>query len=160
MTPRLWKQAVMAVAAWCLLFPALGRAQTDMAGWERGGEYDRLYKPEAVTTVVGTLVHLKELAPMPGMTPGPVLTIRTKGGKLVAVQSGPSAFAKLLVHTLRVGDRVKIRGAYAELGGEKIFMAAKIRVNEVYEFKCRRSRDGVPYWSLSKEALIREKLRN
>jgi hypothetical protein len=155
---RLWKTVVLAAAVWSLLLPAEGWAQMDMAGWERGGEYDRLYKPEAVTTVAGKLVELKEAAPMPGMVPGPIMIIRTKAGQTVTVQSGPSAFAKLLVHTLLVGDRVKVRGAYAEPGGEKVLMAAKIRVNEVYEFKCRRTRDGVPYWSLSKDALIREKL--
>ena len=157
---RLWKTVVLAAAAWSLLLPAVGRAQTDMAGWERGGEYDRLYKPEAVTTVAGKLVELKEAAPMPGMAPGLVMTIKTKAGITVTIQPGPSSFAKLLVHTLHVGDRIKVRGAYAELGEEKVFMAAKIRVNEAYVFKCRRTRDGMPYWSLSKDTLIREKLRN
>jgi len=159
MTSRLRTIIGLALAVCCLLPPALARAQDGMAGWERGGSYDSLYRPDAVTTLSGSVVDVREAAPLPGMAPGPVVTVRTGAGELAAVQTGPSVFAKLLVHALHAGDRVKVRGVHAEVGGARVFLAAKIRVNGAYEFKCRRTRDGVPYWSLSKEALIREKLK-
>ncbi|WP_428563880.1 MAG: hypothetical protein ACP59X_01225 [Solidesulfovibrio sp. DCME] len=158
MTTRLGWRVALAVVAWCVLAPFPGLAQTGLAGWERGGAYDRLYRPEAATTLTGRLVGIREAAPLPGMAPGPVLTVRTTDGTVVEAQAGPSAFAKLLTYTVSPGDRLKIRGAFADVGGQTVFLVAKLRVNGAYVFKCRRTRDGVPYWSLSKETLIREKL--
>jgi hypothetical protein len=52
---------------------------------------------------------------------------------------------------------VKIKGAWAEIEGRDLFIAAKVKRGEFDEYKIRRTRDGFPFWCMSDEELARER---
>lgn len=57
---------------------------------------------------------------------------------------------------LKKGDRVKVKGAWAQIGGKEIFIASKVKKSENVELKVRRTKDGMPYWTMSPEELAKE----
>jgi hypothetical protein len=58
---------------------------------------------------------------------------------------------------LRRGDWVKVKGVWADVGDETVFIAAKVRKDNEYVFKVRLTSDGTPFWSMSPEQLAKEK---
>jgi len=128
-------------------------------GWEAGGTYDKNYNPNELDKFRGWVVAVKERAPMKGMAPGVVLEV--KEGKdedeTILVHVCPSAYMGPKQIGLRRGDRIKIRGSWAYINGQDIFMAAKIKKGDYFEIKVRLTSDGTPFWTLTPEELAREK---
>lgn len=93
---------------------------------------------------------------MPGMSPATVVIVRD-GSELVEVHLCPTWFAKPNEVGVKKGDRVKLKGAWAEVDGKDIFMASKIKKGEYFEFKVRLTKDGTPFWSMSEEQLAFER---
>ena len=58
---------------------------------------------------------------------------------------------------LRRGDWVKVKGVWADIDDESIFIAAKIRKDNNYAFKVRLTSDGQPFWTMSADKLAMEK---
>jgi hypothetical protein len=52
---------------------------------------------------------------------------------------------------------VKVKGAWAQIGGKEVFMASKVKKSENVELKVRRTKDGMPYWVMTPEELAKEK---
>jgi hypothetical protein len=58
---------------------------------------------------------------------------------------------------LKKGDRVKVKGSWAQIGGKDVFIASKVKKSENVELKVRRTKDGMPFWAMSSEELEKEK---
>jgi len=58
---------------------------------------------------------------------------------------------------IRKGDELKIRGAWAEVGGKDVFLAAKIKKGEHFNLKVRLTKDGTPFWTMTPEQQAQEK---
>jgi hypothetical protein len=58
---------------------------------------------------------------------------------------------------LKIGDKIKVRGVWADIDGKEIFMASKLKKGDNLELKVRRTRDGVPYWTMTPEEVAKEK---
>ena len=132
--------------------------QQDIAGWENGSEYNRLYRVDKYVKLKGTMVEIIDIVPMQGMAPGAGMIILLQSGERVTVHFAPKWFAKFLNYGFNKGDRVKVKGCWAEIGGKKVFLAAKVRNGEYFEIKFRRTKDGKPYWTLKPEEMIQERL--
>ena len=126
-------------------------------GWEQGSEYDRLYNPKERDVIKGHILKSIKIEPMEGMAPGTALIVDEGGGDKITVHICPEAFATGRQTGLRPRDRVKIRGAWAEIGEETVFIAAKIKKDGGYSFKVRLTSDGTPFWTMSPEQLARER---
>jgi len=137
-----------------------GADKSDMGGWERGGPYNRLYVGSERDKFKGTVLEIKDVIPLPGMSPGVALLVRGSGGDTVEVHLGPRWFIDPKKMGIRKGDTVTIKGCWAELADKEVFLASKVQKGENVEFKVRRSRDGVPYWTMSPEELAKEKAAN
>jgi hypothetical protein len=135
---------------------ALAGEQRTYAGWEKHGAYDKHYNVKELDQFKGTVEDVVEITPMPGMAPGVALMIRDEGKDLVTVQLGPKDFVDLKSIALKKGDKVKVKGSWAEIEGRDIFMASKIKKGETVEVKLRRTKDGTPFWTLSPEELAQE----
>ena len=97
---------------------------------------------------------------MPEMSPGVAVEIsETKDLKSepIVVQLCPTWFADAKSIGIRRGERVKIKGVWAEVNGEDVFMASKIKKGDYYEFKARLTKDGTPFWTMSPEELAKER---
>jgi hypothetical protein len=130
----------------------------DITGWEKGGPYDKRYDLSEYDNFKGKVVDIKEIVPMPGMAPGIMVVVRDNDDELVNVHLGPKSFVeeRMRKFGLKKGDRVKVKGAWAEIKEEDVFMASKIKKGEYEELKVRLTKDGTPFWEMTSEELAKE----
>ena len=137
--------------------PGWAQDQKDMGGWEIDGAYNRHYNLNEVDNFKATVVGFKTEAPMPGMSPAVILLVKeSDGDDPIVVHICPLWFAKPQRMGVKKGDRVKIRGAWAEIDGHEVVMAAKVKKSEHQEFKVRKTSDGTPFWIMTPEQLAKE----
>ena len=61
---------------------------------------------------------------------------------------------------IRKGIKTKVNGCWAVIDGQDVFMAAKVKQGDSFEFKVRLTKDGKPFWSMSPEELAKERSSN
>lgn len=140
-----------------LLLPAVALAAGDITGWELDSEYNELYNPKERDSIKGDIAKFISVTPMKGMAPGTAFILDEGGGDEVVVHVCPESYATGRETGLRRGDWVKVKGVWADIGDDSIFIAAKIRKDNEYAFKVRLSSDGKPFWTMSPEELAKEK---
>jgi hypothetical protein len=134
-----------------------GAEQSGMEGWEIDSAYNKHYNLDEWDSFKGELVGFQKITPLPGMSPGVALLIKDRDSdEVVSVHLGPSSFVNPNSISLRKGDKVTVKGVWAEIGGGEVFMASKIKKGDHYEYKVRLTKDGTPFWTMSAEELARE----
>jgi hypothetical protein len=143
-------------------FPFLSFAEEpskDMKGWEIGSPYNQYYKVSELDNFRATVIDIKEVIPMEGMSPATAITIRESDeDPPILVHIAPTWFVEKDTLGLKKGDRIKIRGVWAEIEDQDVFMAAKIKKGDYYELKVRLTRDGTPFWTMSEAQLAKERM--
>lgn len=132
----------------------------DMGGWEKDSPYNKLYNAAEMDSFKGTVTKIKEIVPLPGMSPGVGIVVRESKTESILVHLCPSWFADRKDIGIKKGDRVKVKGVWAEIEGKDIFMASKIKRGKLFSFKVRLTKDGTPFWTMSPEQLAKEKAKN
>jgi hypothetical protein len=132
----------------------------DITGWEKDSVYNRLYRVDQYQKLEGAVAEIIDVVPMKGMAPGLGMVIIFKSGEKATVHFAPRWFAKFLTYGFKPGDSVKVKGCWAEIDGNKVFLASKVRNGEYFEMKFRRTSDGRPFWTLKPEEMIQEKLED
>lgn len=130
----------------------------DMAGWEKEGPYNQLYDAREMDSFKGHVKKIYTVVPMPGMAPATAILVEEGEDYETVVHVCPEWFAGPQDIGVRRGDRVKVKGVWAEIDGEFVFLASKIKKGDFFEFKVRVTSDGTPFWTLSPEE--QEKHRN
>jgi hypothetical protein len=149
-----------ALAAVFLLGAVAGPAAADsLKGWGESDPYNRLYNPKEAERFKATVVKVVEVVPLPGMAPGVAIEVR-EGSETILVHLAPTAFLKPGDTGLRPGDRVSVRGCWAEVGGKDVLMASKIKKGDSFELKLRLTKDGTPFWTMTPEQLAKEQASN
>lgn len=128
-----------------------------IAGWEKDSAYNKLYDLDEWDKFKGYVVSIKNITPLPGMATGVAVIVRDKEGGTVTVHLGPKSFVNPNTLGLRKGDKVSVRGCWAEIDDEEVFMASKVKKGDYFEYKVRRTKDGTPYWTMSPQELAKEK---
>jgi len=153
-TVRYFSRIVLFLMAVSLV--ALGSVcAKDMGGWEEEGAYNELYQPTELDRLKCTVVNVTEVTPMKGMSPGIALVVEDHEGEKITVHVGPKWFLGDSV-AIRKGEKLKIRGSWADVEGQEVFMASKIKKGDYYELKVRLTKTGKPFWTMSEEELARE----
>jgi hypothetical protein len=131
----------------------------EMKGWEKDSPYNQLYDPRERERIRGLVAGIKEIVPMKGMSPATVIVLKEGGDEEVMVHLCPSWFIDKKSTGIKKGEELKIRGVWAELDGEDIFMAAKIKKkgSDVFVLKVRLTSDGKPFWIMDPDELARER---
>jgi len=146
------------ILAVLLFLPLISQAAGgDITGWEAGSEYDKLYNPKEQDQIKGDIVKFVTVTPLKGMAPGTALILDEGGGDEVIVHLCPESFASGRETGLRRGDWVKIRGAWADVGDETVFIASKVKKDSGFGFKVRLTSDGTPFWTMPEEQLAKER---
>jgi len=128
----------------------------DMGGWGMNDPYNKLYNAADVERIKVVVTEVKEVIPIPGMSPGVALVVREGNeGEEIIVHLCPVRYKKASQIGIRKGDKIDLRGYFAEINGEEVIMAAKIK-RKGKSFKVRLSSDGTPFWTLSPAALQKE----
>ena len=150
-------KALIALFGILLMIPALANAADDISGWEVDSEYNELYDPKERDSIKGDILKFITVTPIKGMAPGTAFVLDEGGGDQVVVHICPESYASSRETGLRRGDWVKVKGVWADIGDESVFLAAKIRKDNEYAFKVRLTSDGTPFWTMSPEQLAKEK---
>lgn len=129
---------------------------SDMQGWGVDDPYNKYYDVREFEKLGGYVVRLREAVPMEGMSPATIVDVRD-GSEEIEVQVCPTWFAKPGEIGVKPGDRVKVKGVWAEIGGRDVFLASKIKKDPLFEFKVRLTRDGTPFWTMNPEQLAHER---
>lgn len=128
----------------------------DYDGWEIGSEYNDLYDPKERDSIKGDIAKFISVTPLEGMAPGTAFLLDEGGGDMIVVHVCPEAYATARETGLRRGDWVKVKGVWADVGDDSVFLAAKIRKDNDYALKVRLTSDGTPFWTMSPERLAKE----
>lgn len=135
----------------------LAQEKPDMTGWEKDSAYNKLYNASEFDDFKGVVEEVVDVTPLPGMAPGVGLKVKDQDKEMVEVHLGPKSFVKADGLGLKKGDKVKVKGVWAAIGGKDVFLASKVKKGEDMEVKVRRTKDGTPFWTLSPEELAKEK---
>ena len=147
------------ITALCVVALGLGFAEeaSGLKGWEKGSEYNKLYDLNEWDSFKGDVVGLKKIIPLPGMAPGVALLVHDRDSdEVVAVHLGPVAFVNPNTVGVRKGEKVKVKGVWAEIKGEEVFLASKVKKGDHFEYKVRLTKDGTPFWAMTPEEIARE----
>ena len=128
----------------------------DMQGWGIDDPYNKLYNVREFEKIRAYVVRVKEVVPMPGMSPGTALEVR-EGAYVYEIHLCPTWYRKPSEIRLKKNERVKIKGVWAEINGKDIFMASKVKKDPDTEIiKVRLTKDGTPFWTMTPQQLAKE----
>jgi len=130
--------------------------QRDMQGWGIDDPYNQLYDVREFEKIRAWVVRVKEVVPMPGMSPATALDVR-EGAYIHEVHLCPTWYRKPSEIRLKKNERIKIKGVWAEIDGKDIFMASKVKKDPNTEIiKVRLTKDGTPFWTMTQQQLAKE----
>jgi len=128
----------------------------DMKGWGIDDPYNKLYDVREFEKIRGYVVRVKEVVPMPGMSPATALDVR-EGAYEFEVHLCPTWYRNPSEIQLKKNAQIKLKGVWAEVNGKDIFMASKIKKDPDIEIiKVRLTKDGTPFWTMTPEQLAME----
>ena len=139
-----------------LLAGAALAEQKDMGGWEADSPYNKLYNAAELDKIKCRVKKVLEVVPMKGMSPAVALIVDEGDGEEFLVHVGPKWFLGDSIGIKR-GETIKIRGSWAEIDGEDVFMASKIKKGDYFSLKVRLTKNGKPFWVMSPEELAKER---
>jgi len=155
-------QRLSYISALILLSVAVGvsyiqaEEKPDMKGWGVDDPYNQLYDVREFEKIRAWVVRVKEVIPMPGMSPATALDIR-EGAYEYEVHLCPTWYRKPSEIHLKKDERIKVKGVWAEINGKDIFMASKVKKDPDTEIiKVRLTKDGTPFWTMTPEQLAME----
>lgn len=134
----------LAVASLALAAPALSQQGGGMG--MGGGMGPRLYNPQTVTTVTGTVEKLQELSMGPGGGMGMKfceLLLKTDKGTLL-IHMGPIWYLDQQKFAVKAGDKLEVTGSQVTLNNQPALIAKEVKLND----KSLKLRDdqGIPAW--------------
>jgi len=128
----------------------------DMQGWGIDDPYNKHYNIKEYERIRAWVVRVKEVIPMPGMSPATAMEVR-EGDEIIEVHICPTWYKKPEDIRVKKGDRIKIRGVWAYINGKDVFMASKIKKDPDFDIvKVRLTKDGTPFWTMTPEQLAKE----
>ena len=155
-------QRLASMTALILLSFAIGvsyvqaEEKPDMQGWGIDDPYNKLYDVREFEKIRAWVVRVKEIVPMPGMSPATALDVR-EGSDVFEVHLCPTWYRKPSEIRVKKNERIKLKGAWAEINGRDVFMASKIKKDPDFEIiKVRLTKDGTPFWTMTPEQLAAE----
>ncbi len=138
------------------LVVAYSDGKEGLEGWEKTSAYNNLYDLAQKDRIKGVVVDVTKLIPLPGMAPGVGLLVQSPQDGSVTVHLGPRSFINVNTIWNLKGAQVKVRGVWAEIKNEKVFIAYKLKSDKL-AIKLRRTRDGTPLWTISPQELAKER---
>jgi hypothetical protein len=128
----------------------------DMQGWGIDDPYNKLYDVREYEKIRAWVVRVKEVVPMPGMSPATALDVR-EGSDEFEVHICPAWYRKPSEIRLQKDARIKLRGVWAEINGKDVFIASKIKKDpDIDIIKVRLTKDGTPFWTMTPEQIAKE----
>lgn len=128
-----------------------------LKGWGIDSEYNSYYNAKELEKIRGKVTKFKQITPLPGMAPGTAFYFDEGDGEPFLIHLCPVSFASAKDTGIKTGIKTKIRGSWAVIDDQDVFMASKVKQGEHFVFKVRLTKDGTPFWTMSPEELARER---
>jgi hypothetical protein len=138
------------------LIVAHSHGKEGFEGWEINSAYNNLYDLAQKDRIKGVVVDVTKLIPLPGMAPGVGLVVQSPEDGSVTVHLGPRSFINVNSVWDLKGAQVKVRGVWAQIEDESVFIAYKVKSGK-HVLKLRKTRDGTPHWTMTPEELDKER---
>ena len=128
----------------------------DIGGWGINDPYNKFYDAGDVERMKVVVTEVREVVPFSGMSPGVALVVKEDDeGDELLVHLCPVWYKNAGRIGIRKGDKISLRGHFAEINGEEVIMAAKVK-KKGKSFKVRLTSDGTPFWTMSPAQLQKE----
>ena len=114
------------------------------SGWGMDSDYQKKYDPKKVVMICGTVVGIKKIVPIKGMSPGIALKIKAEK-EMFSVHLGPAWYIEKLDYKISAGDKLEVKGGYAFFSDGPSVVAAEIKNGK--RFLVLRDNMGTPIWS-------------
>ena len=124
--------------------PAAWRCWRGSGGWGAGSAYQRMYNPQTVETVSGTVESVGKFAPMRGMGYGIHLMVKTGKGT-IPVHLGPGWYIERQDMRFMKGDKVEVKGSQVTFNGKPAIIAQEIKKDG--GTLTLRDDAGIPEWA-------------
>ena len=138
------------------LFSAQFSKAGDIKGWEINSKYNSYYDYKERDSLKGILKKFKKITPLSGMVTGTAFILQ-EGDEDILVHLCPQSFANAKETGLRRGVKTKVKGSWAFINDQDVFMAAKVKQGEHFVLKVRLTKDGTPFWTMTPDELAKEK---
>ncbi len=137
------------VAAAVFLFASAALAQPwrgwrGSGGWGAGSAYQRMYNPQTVETVSGTVESVDKFTPMKGMHYGIHLMVKT-GKETIPVHLGPEWYIERQDMKFAKGDSVRVEGSRVIFNGRPAIIAKEVKKDG--DTLILRDSAGIPAWA-------------
>lgn len=114
------------------------------SAWLEGSEYNKLFNPNSVITIEGTIKSIDTFTPEKGSTEGLKLKVETPAGETMVIHAGPQSYYTSQNVRFNEGDKVTITGSKVKVGLRSVIMASEItRGPDTLKF---RDESGKPLW--------------
>ena len=137
---------LLAVASLALACPVLAQPGPGGGMGMGGGMGPRLYNPQTVTTITGTVEKLEELSMGRGGGQDMKfreLLLKTDKGNLM-IHLGPSWYLDQQKFAVKVGDTVEVTGSQVTLNNQPAIIAREVKANG--QTMKLRDDQGIPAW--------------
>ena len=84
----------------------------DMGGWGIDDQYNQFYNAGEVEKLKVIVLEIKEIVPLPGMSPGVALIVQEDGEDSFLVHLCPVWYKTAARIGIRKGDKIKLRGCF------------------------------------------------
>ncbi|MEW6144111.1 MAG: DNA-binding protein [Thermodesulfobacteriota bacterium] len=125
-------------------FPQQGMMWQGSGGWGMGGQYCGMYNTQTIETISGEVVSVDKFTPMPGMSSGIRMMMKTDKETL-SVHLGPAWYIENQDFKIEPNDKVIVKGSRITFGGQPAIMAAQVRNGD--KVLTLWSANGYPLWS-------------
>lgn len=136
----------------CLFFTGQSFAELAQGmgdgGWGADSKYGKMYKPQTVETISGTVIAVGEVTPMNGMETGMYVVVKTRYND-VTVHVGPCWYLEHQNVIIASGDSIEVTGSKITLDGKTVIIAKQIKKGD--QVLALRDMDGNPTWNAWKQ---------
>lgn len=127
------------------LLPLFGIAQRGSGGWGPNTNYNRLFNPETIVELKGTVVSIEKITPEAGMSNGIHFLLEIDNKESISVHLGPEWYLENQDIQVIPGDLIIVKGSRIIYETKPAIIA--MTVNKGENMLNLRDKRGYPNWS-------------
>jgi hypothetical protein len=136
--------AVSLILSVALAFAQPWKGWKGSGGWGFRSQYQRMYNPQTVVDVKGTVEAVEQITPQSGMSYGIHLKVKTDA-EIISVHLGPAWFIERQDIKIEKGDTIEVKGSEVIFDGAAVIIAAEVKDGE--SVLKLRNEAGIPVWA-------------
>jgi len=109
-----------------------------------GSQYNRMYNPDTVETLSGTVEAVDKVTPMKGMYSGVHVMLKTDK-ETISVHLGPEWYVERQDVKIEKGDNIEVKGSRVTFAGKPAIIAAEVKKGD--NTLVLRDSAGIPAWA-------------